>query len=105
MHFLSAFVLAEVLFWQMRCRRWWQGLGAAGFAAGVMVLGEPLQERLSERTFEWSDVTWDALGAAAALGAFVLVRAAMRVEKKLSRRRKIPAEKYQTCAAPASRRP
>lgn len=105
MHFLSAFVLAEVLFWQMRCRRWWHGLGAAAFAAGVVVLGEPLQERLSERTFEWSDVTWDALGAAAALGAFVLVRTAMRVEKKLSRRRKIPAEKYQTCAVPAWRRP
>lgn len=99
MHFLGAFVLTAVLLWQLRCRRWWHAVGVAAFSAGVLVLGEPIQERLSSRTFEWADATWNAVGAAAVAGAFGVIRAAMWAERQLLGDAKSLTAKYQSWGA------
>jgi len=95
MHFLCAFACTAVVYWQLRCRRWWHGLVATVLIASLLALAEPLQERFSQRSFEWSDLTWNLLGAAAALGAFLSIRCALRIERALETRPRILAERYQ----------
>jgi len=95
MHLLAGFALTAALLWQARCRRWWQALAAAVPAAGLAVLAEPLQWGLSNRQFEWRDVAWNVAGVAAALGAFLLIRWAFRIEQVLTARPAISFEKYQ----------
>ena len=95
MHLLAGFALTAALLWQGRCRRWWQGLTAAVLAAGLAVLAEPLQWGLSNRQFEWRDVSWNVAGVAGALGAFLLIRWAFRIEQVLAARPAISFEKYQ----------
>jgi len=95
MHFFGAFVLACVLFWQVRCGRWWEALICAVSAAIIAGVGELAQMYLSIRNPEWSDVVWDGLGAAAALGAFLLMHAALWLEGLFPARPKVPIEKYE----------
>jgi len=80
MHFFGTFVLTGVLFWQLRSHRWWQGLLCALAAAAIATAGELAQRFLSTRCSQWSDVGWNVLGAAAALGGLLLVHAVMWLE-------------------------
>lgn len=96
MHFFGAMVLTVVLFWQTRSHRLWQallcGLAGATLAAG----GEIAQTYLtSVRRPEWSDVVADVLGAGAALGIFLVIRAVAWVELSWTQRpTKVSFEKY-----------
>jgi len=57
-------------------------------------MGELAQKFLSTRSPQLSDVAWDIVGAAAALGVFALIFAARRIEQFISARPKISYEGY-----------
>jgi len=94
-HFAGTFLLAAVLLWQMRAKRWWHGLLCAAGAALLTGLGELAQQHLSAaRQAQWRDVVWDLVGAGAALAAFLTVRAAVGIERRLGARSTVSYEKY-----------
>ena len=94
MHLFATFMLAGVLFWQVRAGRWWQALACALAAGLVASAGELAQGLLSTRAAEWSDVAWDFLGAAGALGVFLLLSGVMWVERRVASTPRVSAGKY-----------
>ena len=100
-HALGTALLTAVLMWQTRSRKWWHGILCAVLAAGLTSLGELGQRYFSTvRQPHWADVAWDSVGAAAALGVFLLIRIAARIEQLFAARPRIPYEKYHTWQAP-----
>jgi len=94
MHLFGTFMLAGVLFWQVRARRWWQALGCALGAGAIASAGELAQSHLSTRAAEWADVAWDFIGAAGALMAFLFLAGAMWVERRVASRPRLSPGKY-----------
>ncbi len=97
LHAAGSFLLAAVLMWQTRCRRWWHGVICAAVAAALAGAGELLQRHFSlARQAEWSDAGWDVLGAAAALGVFLLLRGLLRLEAARAPRSALAFRKYRS---------
>ena len=95
-HFAGTFLLAMVLLWQMRSRRWWQGLLCALVAGVIASLGELAQRYLSiGRQAEWRDVAADMLGAGAAMLVFAALRTVLRVEHYILSRPTSGYERYE----------
>ncbi len=94
MHLLGAFLLTAVLLWQSRCRSWRRAILCAVVGAAAAAMGELAQKYLSTRSPQFSDVLWDIVGAVAALGVFILIHTARRIEQFFSARPKVSYEGY-----------
>ncbi|KKM59100.1 hypothetical protein LCGC14_1548550, partial [marine sediment metagenome] len=94
MHFFGTFVLTGVFFWQIRSGRWWQAVACAVAACALASAGEIAQRYLSTRAAQWSDVLWNSLGAAVALGGILLIYGVRWIERILTPAAKMSTDKY-----------
>ena len=96
LHMFGTFVLAGVLFWQVARRRTIAAVACAVAAAAIASLGEVAQRCLSSGTPEWSDVAWNCVGAAGALGVWLVIHAARWVERIVTAAAKPSTADYET---------
>ncbi len=86
MHFTAALLLTALLFWQGRCKSWSRALFWTVIGAAIASLGEPIQEYLSARSAQWSDIAWDIMGAGTAWLIFSLIYFTRRIEMLIVQR-------------------
>jgi hypothetical protein len=81
-HLVGGFMLTALLLWQLCGRRWWLAGMCGILGGGLTALGEVAQQLFSTRSAEMSDAACDFLGAALAVGLYLLVRGIMHLEAR-----------------------